>query len=90
MESLQQFGAIIFAISVVIGLCNIILFLILVICLPMITGRIKHNTEVLEENTERIERVLKKLNSNIIKTNKIILHNNYDDREALEEFDLDS
>lgn len=72
MEFFKDFAAIAFAISVVILLCNIVLFLVLVICIPTISGRIKNNNEIMEENSERIEKYLYKINKNLTRLNKNI------------------
>lgn len=72
MDFFTNFTAITFSAAVVILFCNILLFFILVICIPTISARIKRNTEVIEENSERIERYLHRINKNIIKINNNI------------------
>lgn len=78
MEILKDFTAIIFVVSLIMLACNIILFLVLVICIPTISSRIRNNTLIMDENSERIEKYLCKINRNLIRLNKNIEKNNKD------------
>ncbi|MBM7836496.1 hypothetical protein [Clostridium sardiniense] len=76
MDIIESFGKILFIVGGIVGLCNIVLFLILIICIPMINSRIKSNTESIEYNTERIENTLRNINKNLIRLGRDINKNN--------------
>ncbi|WWU65233.1 hypothetical protein QJR26_02315 [Clostridium baratii] len=70
MDFFRDFTALVFAVSVVILLCNIVLFFVLIICIPTISGRVKRNTESIDENSRRLEEQLKKMNKNLNRLNR--------------------